>query len=59
METKKWYLSKRFWGIVVCVVGKVLPMIKPELQPLADQVLTVGGVVFGAGCLLAKSKIGL
>lgn len=59
METKKWWKSKRVWGIITYAVAKILPLIVPESAPIADHIETVGTVIFGVGLANAKKPIGL
>lgn len=57
---KKGFLkSKRFWGIVVAVAGKILPSLMPEHTDIANHITEVGGLLFGYGCMDAKSPVGL
>ena len=58
MEKKKWFKSKRFWGIVIGCIGKILPAIIPESQPYMDHLPEIGALVFGIGVLDAKKPVG-
>ena len=59
MEKKKWWKSKRVWGILTCLIAKVLPSIVPETAGAAEHIGEVGTLLFGVGCLDAKKPVGL
>ena len=58
MEKKKFWKSKRFWGIVTCAVAKLLPVIAPETQAISGTILNAGELLFGIGCIDAKKPVG-
>ena len=57
MEKKKIWKSKRFWGMVIAVLGKVLPTILPEAAPFVQYLPEIGAGIFGVGCMDAKAPL--
>jgi len=56
---KVWYKSKRFWGLVIVIIGKALPIIAPSTAPFVPYLPELGGIIFGVGCLDASKPVGL
>lgn len=59
METKPFYLSKRFWGFVATIIGKYAPSVIPNLTPIWNVIEHAGEIIFGAGVVTAKKPLGL
>ena len=57
MERKKFIKSKRFWGMVIAIVGKVLPLIVPETAAVVGLLPEIGATIFGVGCMDAKAPL--
>ena len=57
MERKKFIKSKRFWGMVIAVAGKVLPTLFPEVAPFVQYLPEIGAGIFGVGCMDAKAPL--
>ena len=58
MDKKKWFRSKRAWGIIIACLGKILPIFVPESQQYVDYLPEIGALVFGIGALDAKKPVG-
>lgn len=58
MKTKGFIKSKRFWGILIALAGKIIPAIAPQYADVASHVTEAGGLLFGYGTLVADTKIG-
>ena len=54
---KKFWKSKRFYGILIAVVGKILPMVLPGSEPFVTPIVTAGGLLFGYGCMDARGPV--
>lgn len=40
-QPKKWYATKRFWGVMVTVVGIILKSLVPKSSDVVDQVTPI------------------
>lgn len=56
---KNFIKSKRFWGIALTAICKILPIIAPATAEICAQATPYSELLFGYGCLTASSPIGL